>query len=186
MSIPILYIFGASGSGTTTLGRAASEALGWPQFDIDDYYWLPTDPPYTTARPREERLPMLLRDAAGAPGMVLTGWGEGWVYPLIPDFTLAVRLALEPGLRLRRLEDRERAHFGSRLDPGGDMHTEHLAFMAWAAGFETGGLDMRSKASLDVWQERMTCPVITLDSANSVATNLARVLEALHAKETKS
>ena len=186
MSVPILYIFGASGSGTTTLGRAASEALGWPQFDIDDYFWLPTDPPYTTARPREERLPMLLRDAAGAPGMVLTGWGEGWVYPLIPDFTLAVRLTLAPDLRLKRLEARERANFGSRRDPGGDMHEAHLEFMDWAARFETGGLDMRSKASLDAWQERMICPVMTLDSADSVQANLARLLGALNAKERES
>ena len=186
MSMPILYIFGASGSGTTTLGRAASEALGWPHFDIDDYYWLPTDPPFTAARPREERLPMLMRDADGAPGMVLTGWGKGWVYPLIPDFTLAVRLTLEPGLRLQRLEARERANFGTRLDPGGDMHAAHLEFMDWAAQFDAGGLDIRSKASLDVWQERLSCPVITLDSANSVEDNLTRVLEALNAKETRA
>lgn len=182
--IPILYIFGASGSGTTTLGRAAGEALGWRHFDIDDYYWLPTDPPFTTARPREERLPLLLEHMRGASGAVLTGWGEGWVYPLIPEFTLAVRLTLEKELRLERLEARERASFGGRLDPGGDMYENYLAFMEWAAKFDTGGLDMRSKASLDNWQARMTCPVLTLDSACSVEDNLARVLAALNAKET--
>ena len=184
MSIPILYIFGASGSGTTTLGRAASEALGWRLCDIDDYFWLPTDPPFIAARPREERLPLLMRDVEGASGMVLTGWGESWVHPLIPDFTLAVRLTLEQSLRLARLEARERANFGSRLDPGGDMHAEHLKFMDWAAQFDTGGLDIRSKASLDAWQARMTCPVLTLDSARSVEDNLAQVLTALNAKET--
>lgn len=182
--IPILYIFGASGSGTTTLGRAVSEALGWRHFDIDDYYWLPTDPPFTTARPREERLPLLLRDMDRASGAVLTGWGQGWVYPLIPDFTLAVRLTLEPSLRLKRLEARERANFGSRLDPGGDMYENHREFMDWAARFDTGGLDMRSQASLDVWQARMACPVLTLDSAQSVEDNLARVMDALDTRGT--
>lgn len=186
MSIPILYIFGASGSGTTTLGRAASESLGWRHFDMDDYYWLPTDPPFSTARPREERLPLLLRDMEGASGAVLTGWGEGWVYPLIPDFTLAVRLTLEPSVRLARLEARERANFGSRLDPGGDMYENHREFMDWAARFDTGGLDIRSRASLDAWQERMRCPVITLDSADPVESNVIRVLDALRTKETKA
>lgn len=179
MSLPILYIFGASGSGTTTLGRAASEALGWRHLDIDDYYWLLTDPPFTAARPREERMPLLLRDMEGAAGVVLTGWGEGWIGPLLPDFTLAVRLALEPSVRLARLEARERANFGSRLDPGGDMHEEHRAFMDWAARFETGGMDMRSKVSLDAWQARMTCPVLALDSAQPVRENLTAVLRAL-------
>ena len=183
MSIPILYIFGASGSGTTTLGRAASEALGWRHFDIDDYYWLPTDPPFHTARPHEERLPLLLEHMRGASGAVLTGWGKGWVYPLIPDFRLAVRLTLEPALRLKRLEARERANFGGRLDPGGDMYENHREFMAWAAQFDTGGLDVRSKASLDAWQARLPCPVLTLDSAERVETNLALVLTALKAKE---
>ena len=184
MNIPILYIFGASGSGTTTLGRAAAASLGWRHFDIDDYFWLPTDPPYTTARPREERLPLLLHDADGAPGMVLSGWGESWVHPMIPSFTLAVRLTLEQAERLRRLEARERANFGSRLDPGGDMHDDHRAFMDWAARFDTGGLDIRSRVSLDAWQSRMTCPVLTLDSANSVESNLARVLSALNERKT--
>ena len=182
MSIPVLYIFGASGSGTTTLGRAAGEALGWRHFDIDDYYWLPTDPPFTAARPREERLPLLQEHMRGASGAVLTGWGSGWVYPLIPDFTLAVRLTLESSVRLARLEARERANFGSRLDPGGDMCENHREFMDWAARFDTGGLDVRSKASLDEWQARMGCPVLTLDSAHSVEANLARVLAALHEK----
>lgn len=183
MSIPILYIFGASGSGTTTLGRAASEALGWQHFDIDDYYWLPTDPPFHTARPHQERLPLLLEHMRGASGAVLTGWGKGWVYPLIPDFRLAVRLTLEPALRLKRLEARERANFGGRLDPGGDMYENHREFMAWAAQFDTGGLGVRSKASLDAWQERLSCPVLTLDSAERVETNLALVLAALKVKE---
>ena len=174
--MPILYIFGASGSGTTTLGRAAGEALGWRHLDIDDYYWLPTDPPYMTARPREERLPLLRRDMEGAPGVVLTGWGHGWMEPLLPEFTLAVRLVLEPSERLRRLEQRERSDFGSRVDPGGDMHEQFQAFMDWAARFDEGGLDIRSKASLDAWQERLTCPVMTLDSAASVGENLAVVL----------
>lgn len=179
MSMPILYIFGASGSGTTTLGRAAGRALGWRHLDIDDYYWLPTDPPFSAARPREERMPLLLRDMEGAPGIVLTGWGSGWIGPLMPDFVLAVRLVLEPSVRLQRLEQRERANFGSRLDPGGDMHENHREFMAWAAQFDTGGPEMRSKVSLDAWQARMSCPVLALDSAASVEENLAAVLAAL-------
>lgn len=176
MRMPILYIFGASGSGTTTLGRAASTALGWRHLDIDDYYWLPTDPPFTAARPRAERLPLLQRDMDGAPGAVLTGWGHGWLDPLLPDFTLAVRLELEPSLRLRRLEARERARFGGRLDPGGDMHDDHRAFMAWAARYDTGGMDIRSRASLDAWQARMTCPALLLDGAADLEENLATVL----------
>jgi Shikimate kinase len=40
-----IHILGASGSGTTTLGRALAERLQYPHFDTDDSFWVPTDPP---------------------------------------------------------------------------------------------------------------------------------------------
>lgn len=49
----LIHIFGASGSGTSTLGRAVAAGLGWRFLDTDDFFWLPTDPPFTTPRPRE-------------------------------------------------------------------------------------------------------------------------------------
>jgi len=39
-----IHIFGASGAGVTTLGRATADALAFPHHDTDDYYWLLTAP----------------------------------------------------------------------------------------------------------------------------------------------
>ena len=47
----VIHIYGASGSGTSTLGRKISEELGYKFMDTDDYFWLPTDPKYTTKVP---------------------------------------------------------------------------------------------------------------------------------------
>lgn len=44
----VIHIYGASGSGTSTLGRKISEELGYKFMDTDDYFWLPTNPKYTT------------------------------------------------------------------------------------------------------------------------------------------
>ena len=41
-----IHIFGASGCGTTTLGDAVAEKLPLTHFDVDDFYWRPTDPPF--------------------------------------------------------------------------------------------------------------------------------------------
>jgi adenylate kinase family enzyme len=38
-----ILITGASGCGTTTLGRALADKLRLPFFDVDDYYWLPIE-----------------------------------------------------------------------------------------------------------------------------------------------
>jgi adenylate kinase family enzyme len=43
-----IHVMGASGSGVTTLGRALADALAFPHYGTDDYFWLPTTPPYRT------------------------------------------------------------------------------------------------------------------------------------------
>ena len=44
MAKNLIHIFGASGSGTTTLAEKTSRELGYFHLDTDDYFWLPTDP----------------------------------------------------------------------------------------------------------------------------------------------
>lgn len=46
MDRSVIHIYGASGSGTSTLGRLISEQLGYTFMDTDDYFWLPTNPKY--------------------------------------------------------------------------------------------------------------------------------------------
>ena len=43
---PRIHITGASGFGVSTLGGALAARLGCAHLDTDDFYWLPTDPPY--------------------------------------------------------------------------------------------------------------------------------------------
>ena len=73
-----VHIVGASGSGTTTLGLALASRLEIPHFDIDDYYWIPTDPPYREPRPSEERLPLLEPRLRASDAWVLSGSLVGW------------------------------------------------------------------------------------------------------------
>ncbi len=57
-----IHILGASGSGTTILGRALAERLQCLHFDTDAYFWLPTDPPFTHQRERTIRQQLLMDD----------------------------------------------------------------------------------------------------------------------------
>ena len=165
-----VHVFGASGSGTTTLGRAVAGALGVPHLDTDDFYWVPTDPPYRRKRPVGARLAALgaALDAAGE-GWVLSGSLCGWGDPLTARFQLAVYLSVAPDERLRRLAARERRRYGAaRLSPGGDMAEAHAEFMAWAARYEDGGPDVRSRARHERWLATLPCPVLRLDGAAPV------------------
>jgi adenylate kinase family enzyme len=178
----VIHIFGASGSGTTTLGQKICEELGYTFMDTDDYFWMPTDPKFTRKRPREERIALMKRDIENAENVVISGSLVDWGDVLIPYFTLAIRIEMEQALRIARLEQREKDRFGDRIAPGGDMYRQHLDFIAWAKSYDTGGMNMRSKAKHDAWQKLLSCEILHLDGANTVEEHLARGKEILDRK----
>lgn len=181
----IVHIYGPCGSGTSTLGREIGRRLGFRFLDTDDFFWLPTDPQYTQKRPLEERL-ALLEEELDKPGdVVLSGALIPWGNPLIPRFTLVVRLEAETQLRLERLKARERADFGSRIEPGGDMYQDFLEFLKYARGYDTGGLNMRSRARHDAWEKLLPCPVLHLDGAAPLEETVEEVRRALSGWKNK-
>jgi adenylate kinase family enzyme len=136
-----IHILGASGSGTTTLGRALAERLQYPHFDTDDYFWLPTDPPFTQQRERPERQRLLMDDVTAQDAWVVSGSLCGWGDVAIPH-----------DRRMERLRQREQARFGERILPGGDMYELSQAFLTWAASYDEGGVDIRSRRLHAEWR----------------------------------
>ena len=171
-----LHITGAAGSGTTTLGRALAVRAEIPHFDSDDYYWLPTDPPYREARPPEERLRLLEPDLRRTEEWVLSGSNVSWGEALIPRYGQVVFLRVPTEVRLDRLRQRERLRFGEEaIADGGVMHTNHLEFLDWASRYDDGPPSMRSLASHRQWLTRLTCLVLELTGEASVEKNLNAV-----------
>ncbi|MBE5960217.1 MAG: shikimate kinase [Lachnospiraceae bacterium] len=175
MASNVIHIYGASGSGTTTLAKYISEKLGYFFMDTDDYFWQPTNPPYTTKRDVKERLKMMRRDIAKEDKVVISGSLVDWGDELIPLFTLAIRLKTDTNIRMERLKRREHEHFGTRIDAGGDMYRNHLEFIEWAASYDEGDLNMRSKAKHDEWEKLLPCRKIILDGNGSLEHNLSMV-----------
>jgi adenylate kinase family enzyme len=178
MMVPNIHILGASGSGTTTLGRALAARLDVAFFDTDDFFWLKTNPPYQTMRERTTRGEMLRAalDAATG-GWVLSGSMTGWGDPFMPRFDLVVFLTLAPKRRMARLTAREVERYGEdAIAPGGAMHQQHVEFLDWAARYDTAGMEMRSRVSHEAWLARLTCPVLRLDTEQSVAALVQAVL----------
>ena len=178
----VIHIFGASGSGTTTLGAKLCQELGYTLLDTDNYFWLPAEPMFMKKRPREERIELMTRDINNFENVVISGSLAGWGDALIPYFTLAIRIEMEPSLRIERLLRREKERFGSRIELGGDMYQRHLEFVEWAKAYDNGGLGIRSKALHDEWQKMLLCTVLCLDGADKLEHNLKKVLEVIHAQ----
>ena len=168
-----IHILGASGSGTTALGQALAEHLRCPHFDTDDYFWLPTDPPYTQQRERTKRQQLLMNDITAHDAWVVSGSLCGWGDVAIPLFALVIFLAIPQDIRMARLYRREQERFGERILPGGDMYEVSQAFLLWAASYDEGGLDIRSRRLHEEWLGMLPCPILCFEGEYTIEEQLA-------------
>jgi len=171
----VIHIFGGSGSGTTTLGRAIKDAYGFEHLDVDDYYWLPTKFPFTEKRGVQERQDLLRGDMKVAGNCVISGSLCGWGDIFIPCFSLAVYMVTPVDLRMERLLKREKELFGDRILEDGDMCENHMEFVEWARSYDTAGSNIRSAALHEEWQMQILCPVIRMDGTLSMQEQLKEV-----------
>jgi hypothetical protein len=110
---------------------------------------------------------------------VLSGSLCGWGDMFIPRFDLVVFCAVPDAVRLARLRDRERERYGAdAIAPGGPLRAKHEAFMAWAASYEDGPEDARSRRMHETWLAALRCPVLRLEDTDDVDTRLKRILAA--------
>jgi hypothetical protein len=165
-----IHITGASGSGATTLGRELAAHLGFAHLDGDDYYWLPTSPPFREKRDAADRLAAILGDLRAVPSAIVSGSMVGWGAELEDGFDLIVFLYLPAQTRIERLRTREVERFGA-ADP---------AFLEWAAQYDQGPPEGRSLAKHIAWLAARRCPVLRLEEDLSVAERIRLVLEAMN------
>ncbi len=159
----IIHIYGASGSGTTTLAKAISKEYNYKMLDSDDYFWIHTDPPFSKRRPQNERIELMKKDIINSNKIVISGSLCDWGDELIPSFDLVIRLNTPTDIRIERLKQREYKKFGDRITPGGDMFDNHREFLSWAAKYDLGDVSMRSKLFHDEWQKKILSKHIMLD-----------------------
>jgi adenylate kinase family enzyme len=177
-----IHILGASGSGTSTLGAAVAEALAIRHLDTDQFYWEPTEPPFTSKRSPEMRVALLQREMAGSPaGWVLSGSAVGWAQPIEPLYQLIVYLRLSVDSRMARLREREHKRYGERIATSGDLAGAHADFLAWAERYDSAGPEQRSRAAHEAWFATQAAPILRFDSAAAVEQLVDEVLAALEA-----
>src|SRR3954451_1172821 len=133
-----VHVTGASGSGTTTLGRALAAALASAHHDTDDYFWVQT-PPYQQKRDAADRLRLMHEVFLPRPDWVLSGSLTGWGDPLVPLFDLVVFLIAPAEFRVQRLRQRETRPFGAdAVPPGAWRYRATEEFIAWASDYDHG------------------------------------------------
>ncbi|MGN6251436.1 MAG: hypothetical protein ACTHNS_06445 [Marmoricola sp.] len=151
-----LHVVGASGAGTTTLARAIADHWSVPHADADDYFWVPTDPPYAEKRSEPDRVALMRALFVARPAWVLSGSMLGWGAEVEAVCDAIVFLTLDPVERLRRLEARERQRYdGREPDP---------VFLTWARGYDDPAFEGRSRLAHEGWLAGLPQPVLRLDA----------------------
>jgi adenylate kinase family enzyme len=163
-----ILITGASGSGTTTLGRTLAESLNLPFFDVDDYYWAPTNPPFQQKRSAQERRSLLVEDLTMIQdGAVLAGSVVDWGAEIEDSFALIVFLIVAAEIRIPRLIKRETDRLGA----------PQKEFLEWAAQYDEGRLPGRSRAIHERWLSTRRCRILRIEGHVSVREGIRRILD---------
>jgi uridine kinase len=178
-----IHIFGASGSGVSTIGRALSSNLEISFFDADDFYWKKTNPPYREANPLEERKILIKNTVSISDSWVVSGSLVSWGDSIQDEFDLSVYLYVPRDERIRRIKIREAEKFGKRIEMGGDMYEEHLKFIDWAAQYDEGHRGGRSKPKHEAWMKTLKCPILRIEGIVSTEEAINKIMNQIRFKK---
>lgn len=170
-----INVFGASGSGTTTLAKALAKRYAGVFLDADDYYWHKTEPPFQQKIPLAERSKKLLQDLQQADTVVLSGsmttWGEEW----LEAFDLAVFLYIAPNLRMQRLQKREIERYGNQLKSDPTIAKTSMDFLAWARKYDDPEFEGRSIKQHHEWIKEVRFPVVKIEGDFSLSELITKL-----------
>jgi adenylate kinase family enzyme len=174
-----IHVMGASGSGTSTLARGLANAFDSQAFDTDDFYWKPTDPPFTDKRPVAERIALMQEVFLPRRDWILSGSFTSWGAPIVPRFTHVIFLALPGAKRLARLRKRERLRADPALTGSPEWQAANRGFLDWAMSYDDPGFTGRSRATHERWLEGLAIPVIRIDASVPADEVLKQAIAAL-------
>lgn len=175
-----LHIFGASGSGVTTLGQLLAKKLGVKYFDSDDYFWIKTEPPFTFRRDQKERNQLIAKDISEIESWILGGSIINWGANLFPDFDLMIFLYLPNKLRIERLKKRELERYGNTIYKDPKRAKQFTDFIAWATDYDNNtGLANRTLKAHDTWIAQTKSPVLKIIGNQTLDEKLKLIMDKL-------
>ncbi|MFC0780641.1 adenylate kinase [Flavobacterium sp. HJSW_4] len=158
-----IHIFGASGSGVTTTGKALAEKMHFEYLDSDDYFWETTGVPFTLKRDPEVRNSKIKSDLESLGNWILGGsifeWGEN----VFPDFDLVVFLWIPSQIRMERLKKREFERYGNVIYNDPERIQQFENFIKWAEDYDNNtGIASRNFEAHKKWLASINFDVLEI------------------------
>ena len=164
-----IIVFGANGSGKTTLGRELARILNFKRMDVEDYYFLESEIPYSNPRSRDEVINLMIDDINKHGSFVISAVNGDFGEKITEMYKLAVYITVPLEIRMERIKQRAYEQYGERVLKGGDMYEQEQNFFDFVA--------TRPLTSMEQWAETLTCPIIHIDGTTDWRENAANIAE---------
>ena len=155
-----IIITGLNGSGKSTVCRLLAEKINYYSMDVEDYYFIDSDIPYSKFHTHEQTEKLMLNDILKYKNFVLATVNCNWSREITSMCCLAVVLKAPLDIRMERIKKREYEKFGNRVLQGGDLYESQQKFHNKVLA--------REEDHISKQLQFITCPVLELDATLSI------------------
>lgn len=155
-----IIITGLNGCGKSTVCKALAEKLNYFSMDVEDYYFIDSDIPYSKFHTHSQTKELMLDDILKHKNYVLATVNCDWGEEIISTYKFAVVLTAPLNIRMARIKEREFKKFGKRVLSGGDLYESQQKFH--------NKVSARGKEHIDKQMKYIKCPVLELDATVSI------------------
>lgn len=156
-----IIITGLNGCGKSTVCKLLAEKLNYYSMDVEDYYFIKSDIPYSEFHTHEQTENLLLDDIKKHNHFVLATVNCDWGEEISSMCKLAVVLKAPIDIRMERIKNREYEKFGDRVLKGGDLYESQQRFH--------NKVRNRLESHIAKQMEFIHCPVIEVDATLPVS-----------------
>lgn len=152
-----ILITGLNGCGKSTICKMLADRLNYYSMDVEDYYFIKSDTPYSKFHTLEQTKQLMLKDIQKHGNFVLATVNCDWGEEIASMCKFAVVLRAPLDLRMKRIENREYDKFGDRVLAGGDLYDSQQKFHNKVLA--------RGEEHMVKQMQYIECPIIKVDAA---------------------
>lgn len=151
-----IVITGLNGCGKSTVCKLLAEKLNYYSMDVEDYFFIDSDIPYSKYHTHEQTKNLMFDDIVKYNNYVLATVNCDWGEEITSTYKFAVVLKAPLDVRMNRIRQREYEKFGNRVLKNGDLYESQQKFH--------NKVLVRGEEHIVKQMKFIACPVLEVDA----------------------